>query len=121
MGEVKDNQKFTMTQTFGSAECNILGHNMLDEILFIVFTEYLIIEDISRIDVAMCNTAKRKAFLKLIQSEKCIFNSERGQRSGFISWLRLRCIQTKQLNCDLSISYEELSKIVPAGIVFYRS
>jgi hypothetical protein len=104
-----------MTQTFGSTECSILGHDMLDEILFILFTEYLTIEDISRIDVAMCNTAKRKAFLNLIRSERCIFNSERGQKSGYILWLGLRSIQTKQLNCDLTISYEELSKIAPSS------
>jgi hypothetical protein len=108
------NSQTSMTHIFGNTEY-ILGHLMLDEILLNILSEYLAIEDISRIDVAMCSKGKRQAFLTLVRSDKCVFDSGRRQRRGYISWIGLLCIHIKQLICDPTLSREELLEVAHSG------
>jgi hypothetical protein len=103
-----------MTHIFERTEY-IFGHFMLDEILLNVLSKYLAIEDISRIDVAMCTKERRQAFLTLVRSDQCVFNSGRRQRSGYISWIGLRCIHIKQLICNPTLSGEELLEVAHSG------
>jgi hypothetical protein len=99
-----------------TTESNILGCFVLDEILSSIFSEYLTIEDISRFDVAICcHTARRQAFLNLIQSGMCIFSGREQHKSGYISWLSLRHVQVRELKCDPVLSGAELLKIVDCG------
>jgi hypothetical protein len=94
---------------------DILGFFILDEILLSIFSEYLSIEDISRFDIAICQKARRQAFLNLIQSEMCTFSGKEQHKSGYISWLSLRHIQIRELKCDPILSSIELLKIVDCG------
>jgi hypothetical protein len=80
-----------------------------------IFAEHLSVEDISRLDIAICNKLKRQAFLALIQSEKFILKGGKQQKRGFISWLSVRCIHIRQLDCDRLISEHEFIKIANCG------
>lgn len=90
--------------------CSEMRNESFDEILSL-FSEYLSIEDISRLDVAICNKVRRQEFLTLIRSERFVINGEKQQKVGYISWLSFRSIQIRQLNCDRTISEHELMKI----------
>lgn len=85
-----------------------------------ILAEYLSIEDISRLDIAICNKLKRQAFLTLIQSEIFILNGGKQQKRGFISWLSVRYIHIRQLDCDRLISEHEFIKIANCGKFLHK-
>mmetsp|Transcript_34975 Transcript_34975/g.33252 ORF Transcript_34975/g.33252 Transcript_34975/m.33252 type:complete len:210 (-) Transcript_34975:13-642(-) len=93
---------------------SVMSNESIGEILS-VFSEYLSIEDISRLDVAICNKIKRQVFLTLVQSEKFILKGEKQQKRGFITWLSARFINVRQLECDRLISEHEFIKIANCG------
>jgi hypothetical protein len=93
---------------------SVMSNESVGEILS-MFSEYLSIEDVSRLDVAICNKIKRQIFLTLVQSEKFILNGGKQQKRGFITWLSARCINIRQLDCDRLISEHEFVKIANCG------
>jgi hypothetical protein len=52
---------------------NILDYSIPKEILSQVFCQYLLLEDLSRFDVAICNNEKRPGYLEVIGSVACIW------------------------------------------------
>lgn len=75
------------------------------EILCEIFSGYLIIQDISRFDIAICNHANRQIFLATIGSIGCIWcgdKEKRFNRQG-INWLSTRNVKIRHLKCDYDV------------------
>jgi hypothetical protein len=81
------------------AKDNIFHHFLAKEILCQIFSEYLSLQDISRCDIAICNTKKRPGYLEVIGSVACIWFGDKGEEfsSEGISWLSNRNIKIRYL------------------------
>jgi hypothetical protein len=76
---------------------NILGYFVPNEILSGMFTELLSLDDICRLDTAMCNKKRRPLFLEIVGS--CVWQGDKNRElSSFaISWLYNRSIKIRHL------------------------
>jgi hypothetical protein len=81
---------------------NILSHFVPTEVICRIFSKYLSIQEVSNFDVAICNHKKRPRYLEYIGSLACVWlgNKENKLSSDGISWLRIRNMQIRDLNCD---------------------
>jgi hypothetical protein len=89
------------------ATADILHHFIPKEILCQIFSTYLTLQDISRLDLAICSNEKRPGFLEMIRSVACIWPGEKEKcfSSEGIFWLRTRDIKIRHLNCDEAVRY----------------
>jgi hypothetical protein len=69
------------------------------EILSQIFCQYLLLEGISRFDVAICNNEKRPGYLEVIGSIACIWRGDTERQFSYegISWLSNRNIRIRSL------------------------
>jgi hypothetical protein len=81
---------------------NILSYFLPKEIICQIFSKYLSTQDISRLDVTVCNHKKRPFFLECIKSIACIWPGDKKRQLSCeeIAWLRSRNMKIKHLNCD---------------------
>mmetsp|Transcript_25130 Transcript_25130/g.24061 ORF Transcript_25130/g.24061 Transcript_25130/m.24061 type:complete len:279 (-) Transcript_25130:419-1255(-) len=95
----------------------ILNNFVPKEILRQIFCEYLTVEDISSLDVAICETKKRQNFVLFIGSMACIWsgNMEENFNDKKISWLRSRNMKIRDLRCD-SVTFDVALKIAGFGV-----
>lgn len=100
---------------------NILYHFVPKEILCQIFSTYLLLEDVSHFDVALCNHKKRLKYLKCLGSQASIWpgDKERKFNSLGISWLITRNMKIKSLNCG-TISELTVGKIAGFGVYLER-
>jgi hypothetical protein len=73
------------------------------EIIILIFTEWLNIDDISKLDVAINNKAQRNLFLNYLNSNMFIFNEyeyKNLKNENYINWLIKRKIQVRKLNIE---------------------
>jgi hypothetical protein len=78
---------------------DVLYYFVPKEILSQIFCQYLLLEDISHFDVAICNNKKRPRYLEVIGSVACIFLGDIKRRFSCegISWLSNRHIRIRNL------------------------
>jgi hypothetical protein len=76
--------------------------SLSEEILCEIFSSFLSLRDISRLDRAICNRNKRSVLLACLQSEGCIFSGDRKRFSSAheISWMSIRNIKIRKLTCS---------------------
>jgi hypothetical protein len=82
-------------------ETNILNYFVPNEILCQIFSKYLNIKDVSRLDVAICNHKKQKLFLECIGSISCIWLGDKKTKFYCVgmNWLIFRKIKIRHLKC----------------------
>jgi hypothetical protein len=83
-----------------------------------IFSHYLTLEDISRLDVAICDKEKRLLFLSILR--ECILNLKKDQyyKKGSIIYMSLRGVKIRHLlNSDEKDTYsdDEVLKIADFG------
>jgi len=96
---------------------NILNSFVPKEILCQIFCVYLTIEDISSLDVAICDIKKRQNFMLHIGSMTCIWSGDKEENFNDIkiSWLRSRNMKIRDLRCDL-VTFDMALKIAGFGV-----
>jgi hypothetical protein len=95
-----------------SFESEIVGYYVPNIILSEIFSKLLSLQDICRLDSAICNTRRRPLFLGIIRSESCIFLGDRDWDFTFARLLLgTRQIQIRQLKCDQKISWLSTQQI----------
>jgi hypothetical protein len=80
---------------------NILHYFLPTEILCHIFSKCLSLQDICRLDTAVCNNIKWSRFLSLIGSVSCIWLGDKEKQfiSEKIHWLSIRNMKISHLNC----------------------
>lgn len=80
-----------------SSKSDVFGYFVPSVQLSMIFSDYLSLDDISRLDIAICNEIRRPQFLEIIGSVSCIWLESTVFNSYSISWLNKRSIKIRQL------------------------
>jgi hypothetical protein len=80
---------------------HILHYDLPQEILCLIFSNYLSVDDVCRFDSAISNHKKRPLFQLCIGSDACIWRGDKKKsvNSKGISWLNAKNIKIKHLKC----------------------
>jgi bacterioferritin-associated ferredoxin len=84
-----------------SRSLDILGYFVPNTILSEIFTKLLLLDDVCRLDTAMCDKNRRRLFLECVGSESCVWQGDENRyfSSAMISWLYTRSIKIRHLKC----------------------
>jgi hypothetical protein len=95
----------------------ILCFSLPKEILSRIFCKYLSIQDISHLDIAICNHRNRPSFLECVGSVACVWPGDKERPLGFkeICWMSARNIKVRLLNCD-AVNDDTAFRIANCGI-----
>jgi hypothetical protein len=96
---------------------NILNHLLPKDILCQIFSEYLLLQDVSRFEIAICNHEKRPRYLDIIGSTACIWPEDEEEQlsSAGIVWMRTRNMKIRSLKCG-TVTYDIAVLIAGFGI-----
>lgn len=96
---------------------NILNYLVPKEILCQIFSEYLLLQDISRFKLAICDHEKRSGYLDIVGSIACIWPGDEGEQlsSAGIVWMRTRKMKIRNLKCG-TVTYDIAVLIAGFGI-----
>jgi hypothetical protein len=106
-----DNSPEIRNGSIGASIFLVLSRDIISK----TFSEYLIAEDISRLDIACCSTMNRPVFLDVIHRDSASFEGIKDCQffnDGCLRWLGLRNISVKCLKiADMTITDEVIYKI----------
>jgi hypothetical protein len=97
-----------------SCDMEILKVFLPTEILHQIFASYLSAKDMCIFDTAICNKAKRPAFLMIIQSKRLDSLRLVWNRKKILTWLNLKGLKISHLSCN-GFSEEEAKIIARFG------
>jgi hypothetical protein len=103
-----------------SKESDILDYFVPNAIFSEIFSKFLLFQDISRFDIAICNKNKRPLYLECVGSKSCIWLGGRDQdfSSYGISRLVNRSIKIWNLKCH-RVNYNIARQISSIGSCLY--
>lgn len=95
-----------------SIESDVLGFFIPNCVLCYIFSSYLLLEDISHFDIAICNKNRRPHFLEYIGSKLCVWRGhfEKSSSGNEICWLSNRSINQYKLRFS-QVTYDTVIKI----------